>query len=78
MPQNPRAPSEQARIIKNRLVKLSQSNGPLSNVDPAPASLDEGDLLEMIDPDAPWPVNLRTVMLTLLPTLDTGVGVGAE
>jgi hypothetical protein len=76
MPQPPRTIDEQARIIKDRLADLSRSGGPLEDVDPSPTELDMSDVRELINPDLPWPVNLRTAVLTLLPSLESGTEVG--
>lgn len=72
MPQSPRTIDEQARIVQERVADLARPGGPLDDVDPDPRELDRADVRELIDPDVPWPVNLRTTVLTLLPTLEAG------
>lgn len=74
MSQTPRTADEQARIVKERLAELARPGGPLDDVEPDPRELDRSDVRELIDPDDPWPVNLRTAVLTLLPTLESGTG----
>lgn len=72
MPQNPRAAEKQARIIRARLERLARPGGPLANADIDPYSLAIEDIVQSVDPNEPWPVNLDAVLDDLLPPLESG------
>lgn len=72
MPQNPRSEPQQARIIRARLERLAAPGGPLADAALKPRELTDAELRDSIDADEPWPVNLKTVALDLVPDLNRG------
>jgi len=72
MPQNPRTPAQQTPIIRSRLEQMAAPGGPLAGAEVSPQELSRDTLLESIDSTEPWPVNLKTIALDLVPDLDRG------
>lgn len=72
MPQNPRPPARQARLIRSRLERMARAGGPLADADVDLSGVSDTELIEMIDPTDPWPVNLKTIALDMVPSLTRG------
>jgi len=72
MPQNPRPPERQAQLIRERLRRMAVPGGPLADAEVSVATITDAELVDTIDPEEPWPVNLKTIALDLVPDLNAG------